>query len=80
MLTRASLSLLTSLHELDEISKIQICLDACLVDNGGCDCNAICSHDPKTFATVCTCKTGYTNTGSAVNVTCTGKIYLYNSS
>lgn len=47
-------------------------LDSCLVDNGGCHCDALCSHDPTTNAVVCTCKTGYTNTGSATNVTCTG--------
>ena len=47
-------------------------VDACEVKNGGCDCNAVCSHDSTTYAVVCTCKTGYTNTGSATNVTCTG--------
>ena len=48
--------------------------DSCLVSNGGCDANAICSHDNKTFDVVCTCKTGYTNTGSAPSVVCTGQI------
>jgi len=48
-------------------------IDSCKEKNGGCDCNAICSHNPTTFDVVCTCKTGYTNTGSEANVTCTGK-------
>lgn len=51
-------------------------IDSCLVKNGGCDVNAICSHDNKTFGIICTCKTGYSNTGSTTNVTCTGK-YLH---
>ena len=48
-------------------------VDACGVNNGDCDINAICSHDGTSNAVVCTCKTGYTNTGSAPNVTCTGE-------
>ena len=48
-------------------------LDSCTVKNGGCDVNAICSHDSKTNAVVCTCKTGYTNTGTDPTVICTGK-------
>ena len=47
-------------------------IDSCLVKNGGCDCNAVCSHDSKTNAVLCNCKTGYTNTGSDSNVICTG--------
>ncbi|CAF5133671.1 unnamed protein product, partial [Rotaria magnacalcarata] len=34
-----------------------------------CDPNAGCSHDNTTNAVECTCKTGYTNTGVARNVT-----------
>ena len=47
--------------------------DSCLVSNGGCGTNAVCSHDPTTFAVVCTCKTGFTNVGSSSNVTCQGE-------
>ncbi|CAF4621154.1 unnamed protein product, partial [Rotaria socialis] len=42
----------------------------CTDNNGGCDPNATCSHDATTNAIDCTCKTGYTNTGSSVNVVC----------
>lgn len=47
-------------------------LDSCVVNNGGCGANAICSHDSTTNACKCTCKTGYTNTGSDPSVVCTG--------
>lgn len=46
--------------------------DSCRVNNGGCDKNANCSHDPTTNAVRCVCKTGYTNTGSGSVVVCTG--------
>ena len=49
-------------------------LDSCQVNNGGCDPCATCSHDAATNSVVCTCKTGYTNTGSDSTVVCTGKI------
>ena len=49
-------------------------IDACQVKNGECDLNAICSHDGITNAIICTCKTGYVNTGSQSNVTCTGEL------
>ncbi|CAF2267776.1 unnamed protein product [Rotaria magnacalcarata] len=42
----------------------------CRDNNGGCGKNALCSEDRKTSAIKCTCKTGYTNTGSAVHVVC----------
>lgn len=48
--------------------------DTCQINNGGCDGNALCSHDATTNACKCTCKTGYTNTGSSSNVICTGKL------
>lgn len=47
-------------------------IDSCKVKNGGCDSNAICSHDSTTFDVKCTCKIGYTNTGSDSSVNCTG--------
>ena len=50
----------------------QIFVDSCLIDNGGCDAYAICSHSNATNAVICTCKTGFTNTGTGSNVTCTG--------
>ncbi|CAF2127551.1 unnamed protein product [Rotaria magnacalcarata] len=43
---------------------------SCGNNNGGCGPNALCSEDRKTSAIKCTCKTGYTNTGSAVHVVC----------
>ena len=53
--------------------------DQCQVNNGGCDSNAICSHDAKTYAIICTCATGYTNTASGSPVVCKGKIELTSS-
>jgi hypothetical protein len=46
--------------------------DSCQVNSGGCDVNAICSHDNTTNAVVCTCRPGFTNTGTNDNVKCTG--------
>ena len=46
--------------------------DSCTVNNGGCDPNAFCSHDTTTNAVQCTCKTGYTNTGSGSTTVCKG--------
>ena len=54
----------------------RLIIDSCQVKNGACDVNSICSHENSTFAVVCTCKTGYTNTGSASNVTCTGETII----
>lgn len=51
-------------------------IDSCTIKNGGCDPNAVCSHDPVTNAVVCTCKNGFTNTGTT-NVTCTGTIHSF---
>lgn len=53
-----------------------ILADSCQVENGGCCGNAICSHDGTTNAVRCTCKTGYTNTGSGGNTVCTGKLFI----
>lgn len=49
-------------------------IDTCLVNNGGCDTNAICSHETTTNAVKCTCKTGYVFTGTGSNASCTGNI------
>ncbi|CAF2029959.1 unnamed protein product [Rotaria magnacalcarata] len=38
--------------------------DSCTVNNGGCDANAVCSHDTTTNAVKCTSKAGYTYFGS----------------
>ena len=46
--------------------------ESCLVNNGGCDASAMCSHDPKTNGCQCSCRSGYANTGSSSNVLCTG--------
>lgn len=46
--------------------------DPCLIDNGGCGINSICSFDEATDSIKCLCKTGYTNTASAAKVNCTG--------
>ena len=51
-------------------------LDSCQVNEGGCDLNAICSHNTTTNAVICTCKAGYTNSGSQSTVVCKGKILL----
>ena len=47
--------------------------DKCVINNGDCGSNAVCSHDSKTFAIKCTCKTGFTNTGSGSQVVCKGR-------
>lgn len=49
--------------------------DSCQVNNGGCETNAICSHDETTFAVICTCKIGFTNVGLNSNVTCQGMLW-----
>ena len=49
-------------------------VDSCKVNNGGCDKHADCTHDSKTFAVVCTCKTGYTNVGTGGVVKCEGTL------
>lgn len=58
--------------------RIKICsfvhVDSCQVKNGGCDPNAVCSHERKTNEVACTCKTGYTNTSPTSTVVCTGKL------
>ncbi|CAF2074384.1 unnamed protein product [Rotaria magnacalcarata] len=61
-----------SFHNTKDQLHISIVLDTCTLGNGACDPNAGCSHDNKTNAVVCTCTTGYTNTGVAPNVVCTG--------
>ncbi len=48
-------------------------LDSCQVSNGGCGSCATCSHDATTNAVKCTIKAGYTNTGNATTIICTGK-------
>jgi hypothetical protein len=45
------------------------------VNNGGCDKNALCSFDVKSNAVKCVCKVGYTNTGGAGKVVCTGAFF-----
>ncbi|CAF4959852.1 unnamed protein product, partial [Rotaria socialis] len=52
--------------------------DSCTVNNGGCDPNAACSHDGTTYAVICACKTGYTNTGSGSKVVCTDSCTVNN--
>ena len=51
---------------------VLLLLDSCQVNNGGCDKNAICSHVATTNEVTCTCRTGFTNTGSSTSVNCTG--------
>ena len=46
--------------------------DGCLVKNGGCDANAVCSHDSKTYAIRCNCRTGFINVGCICNPVCAG--------
>ena len=45
--------------------------DACQVNNGDCDANALCSHEPTTNQAICTCRPGYADTGSDSRVICT---------
>lgn len=52
-------------------------LDSCLVNNGGCEKNAICSHDPKSNEVKCICKRGFTNTGTESVTNCTGMILVF---
>ena len=59
-------------HKHDTI--VTIVSDSCSVDNGGCGENAECTHDSKTFAVRCVCKTGYTNIGVANIVRCEGEL------
>ena len=54
-------------------SSSHLVTDSCQVNNGGCDSNAICSHDGTSNAVKCTCKTGYSNVGSDSNVVCKGE-------
>ena len=48
-------------------------IESCLVNNGGCDSNADCSHDAATNAVKCTCKTGYVLHHAGSSAVCTGK-------
>ncbi|CAF4451310.1 unnamed protein product, partial [Adineta steineri] len=50
----------------------------CEVDNGNCPYNSVCSHDAKTFATICSCKVGTTNTGSKHKLVCTDSCEVKN--
>lgn len=52
--------------------------DRCDVDNGGCDVNAICSHDDTTYAVVCHCKSGYVNIGTGSIVACSRMLFSFN--
>ena len=45
-------------------------IDACLVDDGGCDCNADCSHETLTNEVKCTCNTGYVFDSAGSNAVC----------
>ena len=56
---------------------MQIIIDSCQVNNGGCDPNAACYHDPKTNAVQCACNTGYTNVGTDSAVVCKGNVHFF---
>jgi hypothetical protein len=49
-----------------------ITVDACKVNNGGCDSNAVCLCNKADKSVKCTCKDGYRNTGAMDKVVCTG--------
>lgn len=51
-------------------------LDSCLVNNGGCDPYATCSQDEETNSVKCTCKPGFTNTGTECHVKCEGIVCI----
>lgn len=50
-------------------------LDSCQVKNGGCGTTALCSFDSAAETIKCSCKTGYSNTGTGSAVICTGTTY-----
>ncbi|CAF2100973.1 unnamed protein product [Rotaria magnacalcarata] len=53
--------------------------DSCTLNNGDCGSYATCSHNTTTNAVICTCKVGYTNTGSDTNVVCKDSCTAKNS-
>ncbi|CAF4420487.1 unnamed protein product, partial [Rotaria magnacalcarata] len=61
-------------HHIRMLEDVFGLLDACQVNNGGCDSNATCSHDASTNGVVCSCKNGFVNTGCGTTVKCTGTI------
>ncbi|UJR19689.1 hypothetical protein I4U23_022823 [Adineta vaga] len=50
----------------------------CTINNGGCPLNSVCSSSSTTGTVTCTCKTGYTNTGSSTSVVCTDSCKVNN--
>ncbi|CAF1336590.1 unnamed protein product [Rotaria magnacalcarata] len=57
---------------------MDLILDTCTINNGGCDPNAACTHDKPTNAVVCKCRTGFTNTGTDESVVCTDTCTINN--
>lgn len=53
-------------------SILNILIDACEVNNGGCGQNTVCSHEPETFAVKCACAPGFVNVGEGDNLKCEG--------
>ena len=48
--------------------------DSCTKSNGGCDDNALCSHASPSNAVVCTCKVGFTMSGTGSDAVCVGEL------
>jgi hypothetical protein len=49
--------------------------DSCIINNGGCGTNAVCSHVQETNAVKCACQVGYVNVGSSSFTKCIGMIF-----
>jgi hypothetical protein len=56
--------------QVEHIFSVLLFIASCQVNNGGCSTNAMCSYDPKTNAPICSCTTGYINTGTNTSVVC----------
>ncbi|CAF2238413.1 unnamed protein product [Rotaria magnacalcarata] len=78
----AQLNLLSLCSQISSSRRVlledSIILDACTINNGGCDPNAACAHHQSTGAVVCTCKAGYTNSGTVASVVCTDTCIINN--
>ncbi len=50
-------------------SLLRLDIDECLVNNGGCSRDAVCTNSPGSFT--CACKPGFSGNG----FTCTGRMF-----
>ena len=63
----------TEMNNDPTLDSSRIVVVCCNINNGGCDVNAFCSQNRTSNTLTCTCKLGFTNVGSATNVTCKGE-------